>query len=66
MDKTYSIYRHRCNFPSSLVAEGLSEQEAKAYVKDPETSSATCSEIAIAREKAVSGCLIWFDSFAEE
>ncbi len=59
---TYSIYRNYFSGQAKLLKEGLTLEEAKAYCRDPETSSTTCNAETSAQESNVQ----WFDSYTEE
>ena len=62
--KTYKIVRYYTNNNSVVIKESLTLQEAKDYCKDPETSSATCSDPVNIAITEISGP--WFDGFEEE
>lgn len=56
---TYRIVRFRFKGERSVIAEGLTLEEAQAHCNDPETSSKTCTD-----PNAESG--MWFDGYEEE
>lgn len=64
--ETYNVKRMFFNdeYPSEIVEEGLTLEEAQAHCKDPETSSRTCTDpelVAMTDERGP-----WFDGYDEE
>lgn len=62
---TYRIVRFfQQDHPKEIIATGLTEEQAKAHCKDPETSSSTATgPHAVERTQRLGA---WFDGFEEE
>jgi hypothetical protein len=64
---TYKIvrfYAHDDDLNRTVVTRGLTEAQAQAHCKDPETSSATCTTKAGLERTERHGP--WFDGYEEE
>jgi hypothetical protein len=64
MDKKYKIMRMFFRGGKRTIRRGLTEQEAQAYCRDPETSSRTATSAAAIRRTQQKGP--WFDGFEQE
>lgn len=59
----FNIVRNYFRGGSRIIKRGLSESEAQAHCKDPETSSSTCTKSAGRTRTRRMGA--WFDSYTE-
>lgn len=60
---TYAVFCYRFDHPSSKVEGGLSLVEAKSICKNPQTSSATSTDITLMKRW---GPGRWFYGYSEE
>lgn len=62
---TYKIVRmYRGDHPSRTIDRGLTEAQAQAHCRDPETSSSTCTTAACLAHTKKYGA--WFDGYEKE
>jgi hypothetical protein len=61
----FSVYCFRYADAPILIAEGLSEAQAKAYCQDPRTSSTTCDVPALMDRFGGPDGMPWFFGFEE-